>query len=68
MATWKEQYSKVVHGRGSMLRLLRCGIAAAKGSGDIALCSKIDAERFVAPLALCEALDACGVPGPIPDR
>lgn len=65
MGTWTEQYNKVVHGQASMLRLLRCGMAAAKKSGNAVLCSKIAAERFVAPLDLCEALDACGVPGPL---
>jgi len=48
-----------------MLRLLRCGMVAAQQSGNAALCSKIAAERFVAPLDLCEALDACGVPAPL---
>jgi hypothetical protein len=47
-----------------MLRLLRCGAIAVHESGDAALRSRIAAERVVAPYALCDALDAHGVPAP----
>ena len=47
-----------------MLRLLRSGLAAIQKSGNAALCSRFPAERFVAPYALCDVLDAFGVPVP----
>ena len=62
MGTWKEQYTKAMHGHTSMLRLLRCGLAAVQESGNGVLCSQFPVERIVAPYALCDALDAFGVP------
>ena len=64
MGTWKEQYRQAMHGQASMLSLLRSGMAALQASGDAGLRSSIVGERFVAPYALCDALDACGIPAP----
>ena len=64
VGNWMERYFQAVHGQGSMLRLLRCGMAAVQESGNAALRSKISGERFVAPYVLCDALDEAGVPLP----
>jgi hypothetical protein len=64
VGTWKEQYRLAVHGQGSMLRLIGCGMIAVQDSGNAALRSRIAAERVVAPYVLCDALDTHGVPAP----
>jgi len=64
VGTWKEHYRQAILGRESMVRLLHSVMAAVEQSADTALRSRIATERFLAPSALCDVLDAYGVPMP----
>lgn len=64
VGTWKEHYRQAVLGGESLVRLMRSGMAAVEQSTDTALQSRIATERFLTPSALCDLLDAYGVPVP----